>query len=79
MKIVHINEHCGLSTGTVAKSIINSCQAESYLFYTYGQAEENYAYKFYNKFGYYFDKLMTRITGIDGVWSFKNTKRIYYY
>lgn len=75
-KVIHINAQGGYSTGNIATSIVAHAASGSKLFYALGKTDRALGTKFYSKFGWKLDLILTRLTGRDSVWSWCNTRRI---
>lgn len=76
LKVIQINAHARLSTGNIAAAITEKLDNDSKQFYAIEQREEKSAKRFYSKFERTFDIAMTRLTGMDSVWSWGNTNKI---
>lgn len=76
MKVIHINAHGSFSTGNIAKLLIKNHSNEDVFLFSRDDVKEHFAVKYYNNIGFWIDTLLTRITGIDSVWSFSNTRKI---
>ncbi len=76
LKVIHINAHGKYSTGNIATSVIERVGNGSKIFHAYSYLGGESAKMYYSKFGWLMDVLMTRLTGLDSIWSWNNTRKI---
>lgn len=76
IKVISLNAHGKYSTGNIASAVIEKLGGGSKCFYSRDFLDTDYAVKFASKNGMTLDIALTRITGIDSVWSWKNTRKI---
>lgn len=80
MKILQINTiYKYKSTGRTCWEIEKTLEAKGHHSFTIHQvgdaSDPKHSYVVNSKFGYYFHKLMSRVTGLDGYYSYFATKR----
>ena len=76
LKVIHINAHGKYSTGNIATSVIKSVANGSKLFHTCDALDESISKRFYSKSEWMIDVGLTRIFGLDSIWSWNNTRKI---
>lgn len=76
MKVVHINAHGDYSTGRIARAIMQQKSLDSSFFYTRDDIDEEKSIKFYSNMGFKADLFLTRLFGMDSIWSFSNTRKM---
>ncbi len=75
-KVININAHGKYSTGNIASSITENLNNGSMFLHSRGELGRDYAINFGSKFQMLCDVAMTRLTGVDSVWSWNNTRKI---
>ncbi len=76
VKVISINAHGKFSTGNIASAIIEKIGGDSKCFHSRDNLEAHYAVKFCFDLETKLDIALTRTTGVDGVWSWYNTRKI---
>lgn len=76
LKVIQLNACGKFSTGNIARNIARKVGNGSKLFYVNNAVDDPNARRFYNKRRWYLDLLMTRVVGLDSIWSGQNTRAI---